>query len=606
MTLGNGFSRFGITATVAAAFIVTGCRSIGDGLSGPTAIVVVAGGNQSATVGTAVAATPAFRVQDQGGNAVAGISVLFTVTAGAGHVTSDSAKSDANGQVSVGQWVLGTRPGTNTLHATVRGTAIAATVSATALAGSGVAVRLSSQQGYVALVGQAVTPPPAVLVIDSYGNPVPGATVTFAVSQGGGSVTGGTATTNASGIAQVGSWVLGAAVGLNTLTAQITGGALVLFSAEGLTAAPTLTAASATTQSGYLRFPVTNVPRVLVTDGPGRALAGVPVTFAVTSGDGTVTDGTGLSGSDGIAAPGDWRLGVTASSTVTATTGLGAAPVTFTATGVSAAFLIDLRFLTGMTADERDGFVAAARRWMSIITSHLTPVAVNLPAGSCSALQPSMNETVTDVVIFAAVTPIDGLGNVLGSASPCASRSTSNLTVVGTMQFDSADLPGLVTKGQLVPVITHEMAHVLGFGTAWSSLGLIGGAATSDPRFTGAETMAIWPPFSTALAFPGTTPPLENNGVTGTTLVHWRETVFHTELMTGYIEAPGVPMPLSRVTIASMKDLGYQVDYSQADLFAGNMLAAGSMPVAPMLLNERIGRATWHITPTGETHRIPY
>ncbi len=76
------------------------------------------------------------------------------------------------------------------------------------------------------------------------------------------------------------------------------------------------------------------------------------------------------------------------------------------------------------------------------------------------------------------------------------------------------------------------------------------------------------------LAYSGTPIPLENQGPVGTRDVHWRETVFTTELMTGYIEAPGVFMPLSRISIASIGDLGYKVDLSKADPFYANLLAA--------------------------------
>jgi hypothetical protein len=606
MTVLNPWCRSRRAVLAAASVVLAGaCRSVDELPGSPARIVVVQGNGQSAAAGVAVTTIPSVQVQDAGGSPVAAVTVHFAVLAGGGSVIGDSAVTDASGRASVGQWVLGTTTGANTLQATVAGTALVTTFTATAVPGTGAAVRLSGQQGYLALVGQPVTPPPAVLVIDSYGNLVPGAVVTFAVATGGGTITGASATTNASGIAQLGSWTLGATAGTNTVTARITGGASLTFTAQGLTSAPVLSATTPTLQAGYLAFPVTTVPRVLVQDALGHALAGVPVTFTVTSGDATVTGGSAISDATGIASPLDWRLGHGSSSTLSASTGLGAAPVAFSATGVAANILIDVRFLTTMTADERDAFVAAARRWMSIITAHLTPVLVNLPAGACSDLQPAMNETVTDLVIFAEVTPIDGVGNVLGSASPCASRSGSDLTVVGTMQFDSADLPGIDANGQLVAVITHEMAHVLGFGTTWSSLGLTSGLGTSDPRFIGPDAVAIWPPFSTALGFPGTTPPLENLGGAGTAGAHWRESVFHAELMTGYIEAPGVFMPLSRMTIATMQDLGYQVDYSQADLFVGNLRAAGSMTAPATVINERIGSATWEVTTGGQTRRLP-
>ena len=44
------------------------------------------------------------------------------------------------------------------------------------------------------------------------------------------------------------------------------------------------------------------------------------------------------------------------------------------------------------------------------------------------------------------------------------------------MQFDTADLATMEANGSLVDVITHEMGHVLGFGTIWTDLNLLTGA----------------------------------------------------------------------------------------------------------------------------------
>src|SRR5207253_10940971 len=76
---------------------------------------------------------------------------------------------------------------------------------------------------------------PSVKVTDQYGNAVSGTGVTFALGSGGGSLTGGTATTNASGIATVSSWTLGTATGVNTLTASSGSltGSPVTFTATG-------------------------------------------------------------------------------------------------------------------------------------------------------------------------------------------------------------------------------------------------------------------------------------------------------------------------------------------------------------------------------------
>jgi leishmanolysin len=591
-----------IPCVAALAATATSCRSNDDMGSSPSRVVVVGGSNQQAAVGTAVATAPAVRVQDGTGAGVAGVTVHFAVVAGNGTVFGDSVRSDPNGMAQVGEWILGTSPGSNTLRANIPGTSISATIGATAVPGAPVAVRASGQTGFLALVGNAVSPAPAVLVIDSYNNPVPATTATFSVVSGNGSVTNGTVTTNNAGIAQVGSWVLGTVPGANSLQASIpAGGASLVLTAQGLNAAPVLSATSPTSQNGFLQYPVTKIPRVLVQDALGHRLPGVPVTFAVTAGDGTISGGLAITNSSGIASPSDWRLGLTAG-TITATTDLGATPVAFSAAGTAPSFVVDVRFLTSVDADERDTFIAAAHRWMSIFTAHLTPVALNLPAGACSNLQPAVNETVRDLVIFAEVTPIDGDGDILGSGSPCAARSGSGLTIVGTMQFDAADFPGMVANGQATDVITHEMAHVLGFGTEWTGRNLATGIGGADPRFTGGETVSIWPPFADGLGFVGATPPLENLGGSGTAGSHWRESVFNSELMTGYIEEPGVPMPISRLTIATFKDMGYQVDYSQADPFVGLLLAKGAVRGPARKLNERIGTVRWQVTPSGEMH----
>ena len=88
--------------------------------------------------------------------------------------------------------------------------------------------------------GTAVATAPSVIVRDANNNPVAGVAVAFAVASGGGSITGANATTNALGIATVGSWTLGTTAGANSLTATVDGltGSPVTFTATG-TGSPT-------------------------------------------------------------------------------------------------------------------------------------------------------------------------------------------------------------------------------------------------------------------------------------------------------------------------------------------------------------------------------
>ena len=79
-------------------------------------------------------------------------------------------------------------------------------------------------------------------------------------------------------------------------------------------------------------------PAVIVRDADGNPLSGIPVTFTVTDGGGSVTEDTPVSGDDGVAAVGAWTLGTEAGANAlsAAVTGveLSGGPVVFSATGV--------------------------------------------------------------------------------------------------------------------------------------------------------------------------------------------------------------------------------------------------------------------------------
>jgi len=79
--------------------------------------------------------------------------------------------------------------------------------------------------------GSDVPEPPSVIVLDQNRAPLAGASVTFAVTAGGGTVTGGTVVTNASGVATAGSWTVGSVEGTNTVVAT-SGNLSVTFTAS--------------------------------------------------------------------------------------------------------------------------------------------------------------------------------------------------------------------------------------------------------------------------------------------------------------------------------------------------------------------------------------
>jgi hypothetical protein len=221
------------------------------------------------------------------------------------------------------------------------------------------------------------------------------------------------------------------------------------------------------------------------------------------------------------------------------------------------AFHIDLNFADGsLSSARRKAFDAAARRWERAIVGDLPDVR----DGSL---------TIDDVRIDGAATEIDGPGGVLAQSSPSAlrdaasgSRNHSGLPYRSFVEIDAADLPFLERSGTLLEVVTHEMAHALGYGTLWEDNGLLRGLGSDDPRFTGPVAVAQ---YDSIFDTTSTTVPVEGDGPPGTRDTHWRESVFGNELMTGYVDPP--PNPISRVTIGSLADLGYVVDLSAADEF---------------------------------------
>jgi hypothetical protein len=145
------------------------------------------------------------------------------------------------------------------------------------------------------------------------------------------------------------------------------------------------------------------------------------------------------------------------------------------------------------------------------------------------------------------------------------------------MQFDEDDVEALLAEGSLADVILHEMGHVLGFGTLWTgdlTLDLLRDLAQPNPEppladthFIGAQAIAAFDDVGGA-DYTGQKVPVMNSGGAGTVNAHWRDGVFDPEIMTGFLNAG--PNPLSVVTIASLADLGYTVDPSQADPFTLN------------------------------------
>jgi len=167
----------------------------------------------------------------------------------------------------------------------------------------------------VAIGHTAVAVAPAVRINDANG-PREGVQVEFTILRGGGHVTEHVASTDADGIARVGSWQLGPPGAAQQLNARVgLANTSIIFEAEAIT-------------GPYYRLETIFEPRhfedydleaevfppirAIATDVGGNPVAGVPVTWEVVQGSGTLTGSDLVTGVNGIASGGTWRLGTVA------------------------------------------------------------------------------------------------------------------------------------------------------------------------------------------------------------------------------------------------------------------------------------------------------
>lgn len=205
-----------------------------------------------------------------------------------------------------------------------------------------------------------------------------------------------------------------------------------------------------------------------------------------------------------------------------------------------------------LTPAQQQVFRSAARRWSEIIVGDLPDVMVD-------------GRVIDDMEITATAVPIDGAYGVLGQAGPRTFRDgPRGLPSTGMMQFDTADVSMMMNDGTFTNVILHEMGHVIGIGTLWNGFGLLTGVGGQNPQYLGARGLAEYQSLVGGASAP-TGVPVENVGGPGSRDSHWRESVFDNELMTSIAERPGVAMPISRLTVGSLEDLGYRVNYAAAD-----------------------------------------
>lgn len=246
-------------------------------------------------------------------------------------------------------------------------------------------------------------------------------------------------------------------------------------------------------------------------------------------------------------------------------------------------FSLDLTFSAEFTEEQQNLISRAVSRWEEVIigglpnvihTESLTIVdrdlywaEVNRPAGE-----------IDDLSIF--VYGHDGTQSTRSVLSKVIEFRDDGvglpLTAIFSIRLDRWDV--LEEGGYLPSLIQHEVGHCLGFLPY-----LIGFEVSSHPSFTGAlnwkggylysgiQSTSTFLQMLTDSALFDEDPIVEGVPLDSDRSVrsgyrgHWRSPVFDNELMTGVYRGTHETRPLSKLTVALMEDLGYEVDYEAVD-----------------------------------------
>jgi hypothetical protein len=218
----------------------------------------------------------------------------------------------------------------------------------------------------------------------------------------------------------------------------------------------------------------------------------------------------------------------------------------------------------------KSALFAAAQRWSQVIDEDLPNFV--MPYVDVDKIREELGATfsfpapgtlIDDLFVAVRIDDLDGPGGLIaraGSLKPFKNGTSG----VGLLQYDLADLQKRLDNGTIEDVFFHELGHIITSPQTWGVRGLL--QLTSESitglGFRGPKAVSEY----NQLVGNGSTftsVPIEQNGGDGTALSHWDEEIFQDEIFTGY--AADHKMPLSRLTIGLVEDIGYPVTYDAAE-----------------------------------------
>jgi len=267
------------------------------GIGPPARLEILAGNQQTDTVGHTLQTPLIARVTDAVGNAVNGVEVNWQVVAGGGSLNRTSTTTGLSGLASV-DLTLGSFPGTHVVRASITTPPDAVDFTATAVAGapSTLIAFAGNNQGDTAA---ATLAPFVVLLRDQLGNALAGKDIRWLELEGGGLLSSAVSRTGSDGLANA-TYQLPTVAGTVHVVAEVLGFPIsTVLEATVRPAAPfDVAIASGDGQSGPAATVLAPF-QVTVTDRFGNPVPGTTVGWSVTEGDATLSaptstaDGTG-------------------------------------------------------------------------------------------------------------------------------------------------------------------------------------------------------------------------------------------------------------------------------------------------------------------------
>lgn len=405
----------------------------------------ISGDQQTGTILAPAAESLVVRVVDRFNNPVPGVAVSWSAQGG-GDVSPASVVTGTDGRAAT-ERTLGAQVGNygTTAVATPLPESVV-TFTTTAVAAK---LGFQTQPGPTATSGAPLDPQPVLQLQDPTGSPLarPGVPVTVQIASGDGSLQGTTSReSDASGLVAFTDLAIVGGPGARTLIFAAAGYASAISTpvSLGVGAPASVAISGGDGQSVTAGAAVPVAPAVIVRDAAGTPLAGIPVTFAVNSGGGSVTGADATTGVNGVATAGGWTLGGAAgTNTLKATVGaenVTGNPVTFTATGTPG----DASPSKSSVSISPQVIAASTGSSISVVTVVVRDGAGNPITGQAVALSATGGG-----VSFTQPGVTDGAGSTTGRFSATASGDHTITAVTGGVTLGTKTVT--VTAGPAEP-----------------------------------------------------------------------------------------------------------------------------------------------------------